>query len=47
MAKENSNNRQKDIAKLLRDQGNKRGFGGGKAFTVRPTKILGLSSKGR
>ncbi len=46
MTKGNSNNRQKDIARLLRDQGNKRGTGG-KAFMVRPTKVLGPSNKGR
>ena len=46
MSKGTPNNRQKDIARLLRDQSNKRGTGF-KAFAVRPTKVLGPSNKGR
>ena len=46
MSKGNPNNRQKDISRLLRDQGNKRGSGF-KVFAVRPTKVIGPSGKGR
>ena len=46
MSKGVPNNRQKDIARLLRDQSNKKGTGF-KAFTVRPLKVLGPANKGR
>ena len=46
MSKGAPNNRQKDIARLLRDQGNKKGTGF-KVLALRPTKILGPSGKGR
>jgi hypothetical protein len=46
MSKGIPNNRQKDIARLLRDQGNKKGTGF-KVSPVRPTKAMGPSNKGR
>ena len=45
MSKGMPNNRQKDIARLLRDQGNKRG-GGFKVAASRPMKIMGGANKG-
>jgi hypothetical protein len=45
MAKENTNNRQKDIGKLLREQGHKKGGPGFKAVS-RPMRIMGGANKG-
>lgn len=45
MSKGQPNNRQKDIARLLREQGNKKGGPGFKAVS-RPMRIMGGANKG-
>ena len=46
MSKGQPNNRQKDIAKLLRDRSAQKGFGA-KAQAFRPTKMMRPGSNGR
>jgi hypothetical protein len=45
MSKGTPNNRQKDIGKLLREQGHKKGGSGFKAVS-RPMRIMGGANKG-
>lgn len=45
MAKENTNNRQQDLARLLKAQGSRKGGAGFKAVS-RPMRIMGGANKG-
>ncbi|MFH0753210.1 MAG: hypothetical protein V2A70_01440 [Candidatus Omnitrophota bacterium] len=46
MSKGVANNRQKDVARLLRERANQRNSMAGKAFAVPPSKKLVPTSKG-